>query len=193
MIDHSPAVCQCNSRMPPAVSRISTPAIDFETASSRTVTSRDHPPSCMRLCAIPKGYLKVCTPPASVCGGRNESGFCASIAGLPGPGALELLSPLVGYGGGVCLESCFESWPAAFAADSTPAASAADPTPRNPRRESRSFLESSLVTSKLVVSWLVESPLFAPSFFASKLIGSSLALFLRNQQNQTSGCGSRVG
>ena len=46
---HSAAVCQCSSRMPPAVSLMSTPAIDLETASSRTVTSRDHPPSCIRL------------------------------------------------------------------------------------------------------------------------------------------------
>src|ERR1700691_5065315 len=84
--DHSAAVCQCNSRTPPAVNLMSTPAIDFETASSRTVTSRDHPPSCIRLCEIPKGYLNVCTPPASDCGGKKESGFCASIAGLLGPG-----------------------------------------------------------------------------------------------------------
>src|SRR5580700_2637945 len=175
---HSAAVCQCSSRTPPAVNRMSTPAIDFETCSSRTVTSRDHPPSCMRLCEIPKGYLKVCTPPASVCGGRNESGFCASIAGLPGPGALEFLSPLVGYGGGACLESCLEFWPAAFAADSMPAASAADPTPRNPRRENWSFLESSILASSL---------------FGSKLIGPFLGPLLRNQQHQTSRLRLRAG
>src|SRR5579859_6539297 len=34
---HSAAVCQCNSRTPPAVRRMSTPASDFETANSRTV------------------------------------------------------------------------------------------------------------------------------------------------------------
>ena len=47
---------------------------------------------------MPKGYLKAWTPPASVGGGRKESGFCASSSGLPGPGALELRSSLVGYG-----------------------------------------------------------------------------------------------
>src|ERR1700684_3902605 len=76
---------------------MSTPAIVLEIASSRIVTSRDHPPSCMRLCASPNGYLNVCTPPASVGGGRKESGFCASSAGLPGPGALALRLSFVGY------------------------------------------------------------------------------------------------
>ena len=42
---HSPASCQCSSRMPPAVSRIFTPAISFEIGKSSTVTCRDHPPS----------------------------------------------------------------------------------------------------------------------------------------------------
>src|ERR1700688_1243244 len=37
----SAAVCQCNSCTPPAFNLISTPAIDFETPTSRTVTSRD--------------------------------------------------------------------------------------------------------------------------------------------------------
>src|ERR1700683_4116998 len=138
MIDHSAAVCQCSSRMPPAVNLISTPAMDLETASSRIVTSRDHPPSCMRFGASPKGYLKVCTPPASVGGGKNESGFCPSSAGLPGPGALALRSLTVGEG--------FSSWPAASADDSMPAAaSAADPIPRNPRRENVSFSAFSLL------------------------------------------------
>src|SRR5215468_7784314 len=66
---HSDAVCQCNSRTPPAVNRMFTPASVLETASSLCVTSRDHPPSCWRLCEIENGYLKVCTPPASVSGG----------------------------------------------------------------------------------------------------------------------------
>ena len=59
MIAHSPAVCQCNSRTPPAVSLMFTPAKVFDTASSRTVTSRDHPPSYVRLFAKEKGYLNV--------------------------------------------------------------------------------------------------------------------------------------
>src|SRR5579862_3040558 len=40
---HSAAVCQCSSRTPPAVRRMSTPAMLLETGSSRTVTSRDQP------------------------------------------------------------------------------------------------------------------------------------------------------
>jgi hypothetical protein len=39
------AVCQWSSRTPPAVSLMFTPAMDSDTGSSRTVTSRDHPPS----------------------------------------------------------------------------------------------------------------------------------------------------
>src|SRR5580692_2076410 len=91
---HSDAVCQCNSRTPPAVSRMSTPAIAFDTGNSRTVTSRDHPPSCSRLCENENGYLKVCTPPASVNGGFVESVFAASSPGFVGPGSLALRSPL---------------------------------------------------------------------------------------------------
>src|ERR1700683_4927963 len=95
---HSAAVCQCSSRTAPAVNLMSTPAIDLETGSSRTVTSRDHPPSCILLCAIPKGYLNVGTAPASEGGGKNESEFCASKVALPGPGALALRSFLLGSG-----------------------------------------------------------------------------------------------
>src|SRR5215469_5056581 len=89
---HSAAACQCNSRMPPAVSRMSTPAIDFETGSSRTVTSRDQPASYMRLWAREKGYLKTGTDPASVAGGAPALGFSDSIAGLVGPASCLLLS-----------------------------------------------------------------------------------------------------
>src|ERR1700756_3938855 len=55
MLPPSPAVCQCNSRTPPAVSLMLTPAKAFETGSSRTVTSRDHPPSYTRLLANENG------------------------------------------------------------------------------------------------------------------------------------------
>src|SRR3954469_1807076 len=93
MMAHSPAVCQCSSRTPPAVSLIFTPAIDLETGSSRTVISRDHPPLYVRLLAIENGYLKVGTRLLeSVTGGHWESGFCASSAGFVGPGSLTLLS-----------------------------------------------------------------------------------------------------
>src|ERR1700759_286127 len=72
---HSEAVCQCSSRKAPAVWRVSTPASVVDTGSSRCVTSRDHPPSCRRLCAMEKGYLNVCTPPASVGTGLLELGL----------------------------------------------------------------------------------------------------------------------
>src|SRR5689334_9474944 len=138
MYAHSAAVCQCNSRTPPAVSRMFTPASDFETGSSRTVTSRDHPPSCNRLCAMEKGYLNVGTPPASVGGGFTESAFCASIAGFFGTGSLRLRSPCA---------FCAESWlsPAALLEAIIPAASAAELAPRNPRRVQRSFSDSSAI------------------------------------------------
>src|SRR5438270_10063560 len=116
MMAHSAEVCQCNSRTPPAVSLMFTPAIDFETGSSRTVTSRDHPPSYVRLFAKENGYLNVGTRLLeSVPGGHMESGFWPSSAGLAGPGSLLLLS-------------------AAIAGTIPATASAADPIPRNPRR-----------------------------------------------------------
>src|SRR5437667_10544411 len=61
MIAHSPAVCQCSSRTPPAVSLMFTPAMDFETGSSRLVTSRAQPPSYTCLFASEHGYLNVGT------------------------------------------------------------------------------------------------------------------------------------
>src|SRR5206468_6395552 len=93
MRDHSPAVCQCSSRTPPAVSLMFTPARVLETGSSRTVTSRDHPPSYVRLFAKENGYLKFWTRLLeSVPGGHVESGFWASSPGLAGPGSLLLRS-----------------------------------------------------------------------------------------------------
>src|SRR5258706_13945355 len=96
MIAHSPAVCQCSSRTPPAVSLMFTPARVLETGSSRTVTSLDHPPSYVRLFANENGYLKFCTRLLeSVAGGQAESAFCASSGGFPGPGSLLLLSAAI--------------------------------------------------------------------------------------------------
>src|SRR5439155_22254651 len=70
-----------------------TPARVFETGSSRAVTSRDHPPSYVRLLAKENGYLKFWTRLLeSVSGGHIESGFCASSAGLAGPGSVLLRS-----------------------------------------------------------------------------------------------------
>src|ERR1700723_3645179 len=135
MMAPSAAVCQCNSRPPPAVSRMSTPARLFETGSSRCVTSRDHPPSCSRLCANENGYLKVCTPPASVGSGLTESGFCASSTEFFGPGSLRLVSEIT-LGPAA---SCAANFPAV---SMLAAANVAEPAPRKPRRVKlfRSFL-----------------------------------------------------
>src|SRR3954462_3133307 len=90
---HSADVCQCNSRTPPAVSLMFTPARVFETGNSRTVTSRDHPPSYVRLFAKENGYLKFWTRLLeSVSGGHIESGFCPSSVLLAGPGSVLLRS-----------------------------------------------------------------------------------------------------
>ncbi|MDA9432328.1 hypothetical protein XH88_11210 [Bradyrhizobium sp. CCBAU 51627] len=51
MNDHSACLCQCISRTPPGVSRMLTPAMVVEIASSRCVTSRDQPPSRIFMCA----------------------------------------------------------------------------------------------------------------------------------------------
>src|SRR4051812_40236928 len=89
MMAHSAAVCQCSSRTPPAVSRMFTPAREVETGSSRTVTSRDQPPSYVRLFASEDGYLKVGTRLFdSVAGGQVDSAFCPSSTGLLGPGSV---------------------------------------------------------------------------------------------------------
>src|SRR6266513_5852170 len=93
MMAHSPAVCQCSSRTPPAVSLMFTPARVFETGSSRTVTSRDQPPSYVRLFAKENGYLKFWTRLLeSVSGGHIESGFWPSSTASAGPGSLLLRS-----------------------------------------------------------------------------------------------------
>src|SRR5436309_6001325 len=93
MMAHSADVCQCSSRTPPAVRRMFTPASVLETGSSRTVTSRDHPPSYVRLFANENGYLKFWTRLLeSVAGGHMESGFCPSSGEFDGPGSLLLRS-----------------------------------------------------------------------------------------------------
>src|SRR6266404_9783610 len=87
MMAHSASTCQCNSRTPPAVSRISTPAISFEIGSSRTVTCRVQPPLSTRLRDRANEYLNGATPPASVGGDHTESGFCASSSEFLLPGS----------------------------------------------------------------------------------------------------------
>ena len=80
MYAHSALACQCSSRTPPAVSRISTPAIVFETGSSRSVTCRVHPPLSILFRAIENGYLNGLTVPESVSTAHTALGFCPSNA-----------------------------------------------------------------------------------------------------------------
>src|SRR5205085_1953547 len=140
MMAHSAAVCQWSSRMPPAVSLIFTPAIDLETGNSRTVTSRDHPPSNTRRFESENGYLKVGTPPASVSGGTLTSALAASSDLFVGPGSeIRSVLPVFTPAGDDCAEatSVIASIPATLA-------TAADPSSRNSRREISllSFLSS---------------------------------------------------
>src|SRR5579883_239768 len=88
MMDHSAALCQCSSRMPPASRRMLTPASSLAMGSSRAVTSRDQPPWYTRLFASENGNLKPGMLPESETGGTLESGFAVSSARLVGPGEL---------------------------------------------------------------------------------------------------------
>src|SRR6202522_1545810 len=88
---HSEPTCQCSSRTPPEMRRISTPAIFFDSGKSRTVTWRVQPPDSMRLCDKANEYLNGGCPPASVSGGYTESGSCASSPGFFGPNSCSLM------------------------------------------------------------------------------------------------------
>src|ERR1700733_14733539 len=89
MMDHSASTCQGGSATPPAVSRISTPAMVVETGNSRAVTCRVHPPLSIRLCARAKEYLNGFTVPLSVDGAHSESGFCAARGRFFGLGSVS--------------------------------------------------------------------------------------------------------
>src|ERR1700746_512506 len=124
MYAHSAAWCQCNSRMPPAVSRIFTPVMVWEIAKSAWVTCRAQPPSCMRRCTVLKEDQICGMPPTSVGGGENADCNWSRIAGSCGPGSvmlagfLALIAPSAGWSG--------LPKEAAFAADTVMAAPMAD-------------------------------------------------------------------
>src|SRR6202795_837408 len=94
MIAHSAAWCQCNSLMPPAVSRMLTPEIVSETAKSACVTWRAQPPFWTRLGALLKEAQSIGMPPTSVAGGNCAEGNWLPIASLCGPGSLRFPGPL---------------------------------------------------------------------------------------------------
>src|SRR5438270_100682 len=89
MMAHSASTCQWSSRTPPAVRRISTPAMVVETGNSRAVTCRVQPPLSTRLRDRENEYLNGFTVPLSVGGDHSESGFSAAKGRFCGPGSLS--------------------------------------------------------------------------------------------------------
>src|SRR5258708_9766924 len=128
MYAHSDARCQCNSRMPPAVSRMLTLEISSEIAKSACVTWRAQPPFWMRFDALLNVAQGSGMLPTSVAGGDCGEGNWPAIAGFCGPGSvmlaglsLALTAPCGGRSG------LPKDWACAFAAAATsePAAVAA--------------------------------------------------------------------
>src|SRR5580658_3222542 len=125
MMAHSASTCQWSSRTPPAVSRISTPAIVVETGKSRTVTWRVHPPFSRRLREREKEYLNGLTLPLSVGGHHSESGFSAARGRFTWPG-------LISFGAVWLGDVCASADPAANTV-SEAAAAPAEPSPKTSR------------------------------------------------------------
>src|ERR1700736_3787435 len=94
MIAHSAAWCQCNSLIPPAVSRMLTPVIVSEIAKSCCVTCRAQPPFWTRFGALLNEAQSIGMPPTSVAGGDCAEGNCLPMASLCGPGSLRFPGPL---------------------------------------------------------------------------------------------------
>src|SRR5258708_28897202 len=90
MYAHSDARCQCNSRMPPAVSRMLTLEISSEIAKSACVTWRAQPPFWMRFDALLNVAQGSGMLPTSVAGGDCGEGNWPAIAGFCGPGSVML-------------------------------------------------------------------------------------------------------
>src|ERR671918_239998 len=90
MIAHSAARCQCSSRIPPAVSRMLTPAMVSEIGKSACVTCRAQPPFWMRFGALLNDAQNSGMSPTSVGGGDWAEGNWLAIAGFFGPGTGRL-------------------------------------------------------------------------------------------------------
>jgi hypothetical protein len=88
MYAHSASLCQCISRMAPALRRMSTPAMLVEMGNSRTVISRVQPPRSKRMCASANEKRRFGRMPASRAGGTKRSGFYTSTVTLRGPGSV---------------------------------------------------------------------------------------------------------
>src|SRR5271168_4267311 len=143
MMAHSASTCQCSSRTPPAVSRISTPAMVVEIGKSRTVTWRVQPPLSRRLREREKEYLNGFTLPLSVGGHHSESGFSAASGPFTWPGLISF--------GAVCLAD----WASAILPPtmvSVVAATAAEPSPNISRL--LNFVSSFSISAIMLLSIL---------------------------------------
>src|SRR5271156_4059755 len=87
MMAHAACWCQCNSRMPPASSRIFTPAMVFDSGNKSVLTWRARPPACWRRGAMLNDDQNCGMPPTSVAGGLMKEGRLSAIAGFCGPGS----------------------------------------------------------------------------------------------------------
>src|SRR5207245_2259208 len=87
---HSAKTCQCNSRRPPAVSRMLTPAMVSEIWKSACVTCRAQPPFWIRFGALLNDAQNCGMTFVSVAGGDDAAGNWSAIAGLCGPGSVRL-------------------------------------------------------------------------------------------------------
>src|SRR6267378_6584961 len=140
MYAHSAAWCQCNSRTPPAVSRIFTPAMVVEIGKSACVTCRAQPPFWIRRDAVLKDAQICGMPPTSVAGGENADGNWSLIAGSCGRGSVALagfLALIAPCGGSSGLPK-----EPAFAADTVIAAPMADAANRSRLENMASLLEN---------------------------------------------------
>src|SRR5271163_771873 len=114
-----------------------TPAIDFDTPSSRAVTWRVQPPLDCLTWASANENLRLGKVPESVAGGLRRSGFWASRVTSPGTGSVPPTpGARLGSGGDSAAR-------AAEAVITAPAATAVD---RISRRET-SLIQSSLATA----------------------------------------------
>src|SRR5580693_7725038 len=87
---HSAKTCQCNSRSPPAVSRMLTPAIVSEIWKSDCVTCRAQPPFWIRFGALLNDAQNCGRSFVEVAGGDTDAGNWSAISGLCGPGSVKL-------------------------------------------------------------------------------------------------------
>ena len=87
---HSAKSCQCSSRIPPAVSRMSTPVMVVEIAKDSWFTCRAQPPFWIRFGALLNDAQNCGRSFVSVAGGEFAAGNWSAIAGLCGPGTVRL-------------------------------------------------------------------------------------------------------